>query len=241
MCLNPSWAAPPASLKLSSGNEVSLRTYAAKGDIALLWFSCDEGHSSHEARAAQSLALRGIETWQPDVLDAHFLPLLQSSMEQIPPEEISEIITQAIRLSGKKIMLVTAGHGAQPVLLGAKAWLDQAPSHERTALLGAILFHPSLYSVAPAPGVEAQYHPVVAQTTLPVFIYQGQLSPARWWLEHLKMEFARSGNKQVFSKILPGARNHFYVRNDATAEEIALAQSLPDLIQDAIKQLETTP
>lgn len=232
--------AAPASLTLTTGLEVSLRAYPAQGDTLLLWFACDEGHGSHEARTGQALASRGIETWLPDMLEAHFLPLLPSSLEQIPPEEISEIITQAIKQSGKKIVLVTAGHGAQPILQGAKAWQDQAPQQSKKALVGAILFYPALYSVSPAPGVEAQYHPIVAQTRLPVFIYQGQLSPARWWLEHLKVEFA-SGGAKVSSKVLPGVRGHFFVRPDATPEENAMAEKLPELIQDALKQLELNP
>lgn len=240
LSLGTASAAPPPSLSLSTGTDVSLRTYPAQGNTLLLWFVCDEGHSSHEARTARELASRGYETWFPDMLDAHFLPILPSSLEQIPPEEIREIIAHAIRLSGKKIVLITASHGATPILRGAKAWQDEATEDGRSALAGALLFYPDLYSVAPAPGVEAQYHPIVAQTRLPLFIYQGQLSPGRWWLEHLKVEFARGGTK-VESAILPRVRSHFYVRPDATPAESAMAEKLPELVLDALKQLEIKP
>lgn len=240
MWLGLACAAPPASLSLSSGIEVPLRAYPARGDTLLLWFVCDEGHSIHEARTAKELAELGYETWFPDMLDAHFLPILPSSLEQLPPEEIREIITHAIKLSGKKIVLITGGHGAPPILRGAKAWQDEASAENRDALAGALLFYPDLYSVAPAPGVEAQYHPIVAQTRLPLFIYQGQLSPGRWWLEHLKMEFARGGT-WVQSRVLPKVRSHFYVRPDATAEENAMAEKLPALVRDALKQMEIKP
>ena len=237
MWLGTACAAPPAYLTLSAGTEVPLRIYPAKGDTLLLWFVCEEGHSANESRTARELASHGYETWFPDMLDAHFLPALPSSLEQLPPEEIKEIIAHAVRLSGKKIVLVTSAHGATPILRGAKAWQDEATEPGRSALAGAVLFYPDLYSVAPAPGVEAQYHPIVAQTRLPLFIYQGQLSPGRWWLEHLKVEFARGGAK-VQSKVLPKVRSHFYVRQDATAEENAMAEKLPELIQDALKTLE---
>ncbi len=240
LSLGPALAAPPPSLSLSGGTEVNLRTYPAQGNTLLLWFVCDEGHSSNEARTAGELASHGYETWFPDMLDAHFLPILPSSLEQLPPEEIREIITHAIKLSGKKIVLVTAAHGATPILRGAKAWQDGVTEQDRNALAGALLFYPDLYSVAPAPGVEAQYHPIVAQTRLPLFIYQGQLSPGRWWLEHLKVEFARGGTK-VSSSILPKVRSHFYVRPDATPAENAMAEKLPELVLDALKQLEIKP
>lgn len=240
LSLGTAFAAPPPSLSLSTGTEVSLRTYPARGNTLLLWFVCDEGHSSHKARTAGELASLGYETWFPDMLDAHFLPILPSSLEKIPPDEISEIIAQATKLSGKKVVLVTAGHGATPILRGARIWQDRTTEPGRSALAGALLFYPDLYSVSPAPGVEAQYHPIVAQTRLPLFIYQGQLSPGRWWLEHLKVEFARGGTK-VNSEILPKVRSHFYVRSDATPAENAMAEKLPELVLDALKQLEIKP
>jgi hypothetical protein len=237
MWLGAACAAPPASLALSTGTEVPLRAYPAQGDTLLLWFVCDEGHSANEARTARELALHGYETWFPEMLEAHFLPTLPSSLEQLPPEEIREIISHAVRLSGKKIVLVTSGHGAIPILRGARAWQEQTPPQDQQLLAGAVLFYPDLYSVVPAPGVEAQYHTIVVQTRLPLFIYQGQLSPGRWWLEHLKVQFARGGTK-VQSKVLPKVRSHFYVRPDATAEENAMAERLPELLQDALKTLE---
>lgn len=231
-------AAPPASLALSTGTEVPLRAYPAGGDTLLLWFVCDEGHGSHEARTARLLAENGYETWFPDMLDAHFLPILPSSLEQLPPEEIKEIIARAIAASGKRVILITASHGAIPILQGARLWRESVPENERSALSGAILFYPDLYSVAPAPGVEPQYHAIVTQTAIPLFIYQGQLSPGRWWLEHLKVAFARGGT-QVGSKILPQVRSHFFVRPDATDEERAMAQRLPELLRDALNQLQS--
>lgn len=240
MWLGVGCAAPPAYLALSAGTEVPLRTYPAQGDTLLLWFVCEEGHSSSEVRTAKKLASLGYEIWFPDMLDAHFLPALPSSLEQLPPEEIKEIIAHAVRLTGKKIVLITAAHGATPILRGAKAWQDDTQQQGQSALVGAVLFYPDLYSVPPAPGVEAQYHPIVAQTRLPLFIYQGQLSPGRWWLEHLKVQFVRGGAK-VQSKVLPKVRSHFFVRPDATAEESAMAEKLPELLQDALKTLEPQP
>lgn len=238
MWLGVACAAPPASLSLSTGIEVPLRSFPAQGDTLLLWFACDEGHSSHETRAAQVLAEKGIETWLPEMLDAHFLPLLPSSLKEIPPAEISDLIGQAIKTTGKKIILVVGGHGALPILEGAQNWQEQASPKTRPLLAGAIMFYPDLYSVPPAPGVEAQYHPVVTQIKLPIFIYQGQLSPGRWWLEHLKVAFSQGGNR-VQSEVLPKVRSHFYVRPDASPEENAMAARLPELMVDALKRLET--
>ncbi|MDP2878988.1 MAG: hypothetical protein Q8N74_05620 [Sulfuricella sp.] len=231
-------SAAPLGLELTNGTRVELRAFPGEGNILMLGFPCDEGLGTQEARASQSLARLGMEAWLPDMLGAHALPVEASSMEQLPPMEIAEVIDQAIKLSGKKVVLVTTGRGALPILQGANMWLNQATPQDRAALIGIILFSPELYSVKPAPGVEARYHSIVSRTSLPVFIYQGQRSPGRWWLEHLKVEFARGGSK-VASKVLPNVRGLFYAVQDPTDEERAMTERLPELILDAIKQLES--
>lgn len=236
-CISGAWAAP-TSLHTSTGSEIFLRTFPGKGNTLMLGFPCDEGLGSQEARASQSLARLGMEAWLPDVLGAHSLPAAVSSMEQIPPIEIAEVIGQTIKLSGKKVVVVTTGRGALPILQGADIWLSQATAQDRSALIGIILFSPNLYSVNPTPGAEARYDSIVARTSLPVFIYQGQRSPARWWLESLKAEFARGGSK-VSSKLLPNVRGFFYSAQDPTDAERAMTDRLPELILDAIKQLES--
>ncbi|BAN34976.1 hypothetical protein SCD_n01142 [Sulfuricella denitrificans skB26] len=234
--ISGAWAAP-ASLRTSTGSEIFLRTFPGEGNTLMLGFPCDEGLGTEEARASQSLARLGLEAWLPDMLGAHSLPALASSMDQLPPLEIAEVIGQTIKLSGKKVVLVTTGRGALPILQGAYMWQNQATPQERAALTGIILFSPELYSVKPAPGVEARYHSIVSRTSLPVFIYQGQRSPARWWLEHLKVEFSLGGSK-ISSKVLPNVRGFFYSVQDPTEEEKAMTDRLPELILDAIKQLE---
>lgn len=236
LCLSSAWAAP-ASMLLSNGTEVTLRAFPGEGNTLMLGFPCDEGLGAQETRASRALAKLGLEAWLPDMLGAHFLPVAPSSIEQLPPLEIAEVIGQSVKLSGKKVVLVTTGRGALPVLQGARMWQDHATPQEKAALVGAILFSPELYSVKPAPGVEARYHNIVSMTSMPVFIYQGQRSPGRWWLEHLKVEFRRGGSK-VDSKVLPGVRGFFYAVQDPTDEEQAMNDRLPELILDAIKQLE---
>lgn len=236
LCISAASAAP-TSLRTSTGEEITLRTFPGTGNTLMLGFPCDEGLGTQEARASQSLAGLGLEAWLPDMLGAHGLPAAASSMDQLPPLEIAEVIAQTIKQSGKRVVLVTTGRGAVPILQGANMWLNQATPEERAALIGIILFSPELYSVKPAPGVEAQYHSIVSRTSLPVFIYQGQRSPARWWLEHLKVQFTRGGSK-VSSKVLPNVRGFFYAVQDPTEAEVAMTNRLPELILDAIKQLE---
>ena len=113
LCIHSGWAAP-ASMRMSTGTEISLRTFPGVGDTLMLGFPCDEGLGAQEARSSQALAGLGLEAWLPDMLGSHGLPVASSSMEQIPPEEVAEVIDQAVKLSGKKVVLVTTGRGACP-------------------------------------------------------------------------------------------------------------------------------
>lgn len=227
-------AAAPSSLKLMDGTEIPLRSYPADGDTMILWLACDEGHGTREARASQNLAAGGIEMWLPDYLGGHFLPVAPSSMAQISGEEVAALIDLAQQHAGKRMYMVSAGRGALPTLLGIRTWQQQHP--ERPAPAGVILFYPELYAETPDAGADARYHEVVGQTHLPVYIYQGERSPGRWWLGHLRDALNAAGSP-VQSEILPKVRGYFYVRQDPTPEEEALAQRLPELIRTAISKL----
>lgn len=230
----PCVAAPP-SLMLEDGTEIALRVFPARGAAQVLWLACDEGHGTREARASWNLAANGVEAWLPDYLGGHFLPAAPSSMEQIGGAEVAALIDLARASSGKKIYLVSAGRGALPALRGIQAWQRQHPG--QAGLQGAILFYPELYAETPLAGAEAQYHPVVMHTNVPVFIYQGARSPGRWWLGHLRSAL-ESGGSQVRSEILPGVRGYFYVRQDSDPAEDAMSRRLPELIRKAIKNID---
>lgn len=237
--LNHAQAAPaaaPTALKLDDGTEIPLRIYPARGDTMILWLACDEGHGTREARASWGLAANGVEAWLPDYLGGHFLPVAPSSMLQISGEEVAALIDLAQQHAGKRIFMVSAGRGALPTLLGIRAWQKQHPG--RTGPLGVILFYPELYADTPDAGAEAQYHEVVGKTHVPIYVYQGERSPGRWWLGHLQ-DALSAGGSPVYSEILPKVRGYFYVRQDPTPDEEALAQRLPELIRKALTKLDT--
>lgn len=233
----PSTFAAPPDLRLPDGAVVELRAFPAAGDTLMLWLACDEGHGTWEPKAAQVLAANGIEVWLSDLLGAHFLPLAPSSIKQISGAEVALLIEHVRAQSGKKkIYLVAAGPASLLVLRGALEWQWEHPGNP--ALTGGILLYPELYAVTPAPGVEAMYDPEAVRNPLPLFIYHSQRSPGRWWLEHLKVELRKNGQR-VDSLVLPGIRGYFYSRPDATPEENAMAKRLPELLQDALNHLQS--
>lgn len=225
-----------ATLDLSDGTGIPLRIFAGRGDSLLLWVACDEGRDAWEALAARTLSLNGIEVWLSDPISARFIPFTPSGIKGIPGTDVAALIELARSTSHKKIYLIAAGPASLPTLRGALEWQRRHP-HD-PALAGGILLYPDLYATTPEPGVEAVYYPEVARTALPLFIYHSQRSPGRWWLAHLVADF-RKGGSSVESLVLPGIRGFFYGREDATAEETAMAKRLPELLEDALRNLKT--
>lgn len=219
------------SLTLANGVEVPLTVYPANSRSILLWLPSENGLVPAEFNAAAELAKAGTEVWLADLHAAYFLPIVPSSMQQIPAGDVARLIGAVAHRSGKTIYLVTEGNGAALALTGAAAW--HGKKHQ---LRGAILLSPNLYVATPEPGEDAQYLPIATTTRLPVAVLQPELSPWRWHIDQLQSLLEQGGAK-VTVKLLPGVRDRFYFRDDALPAEQALTPQLPQLIMHAYKQL----
>ncbi len=215
---------------LADHTDVAIRIHPARGELLVLWLP--SGYSRPEAyeRTIAGLAARGIEVWEADLLEARFLPPLESSLEQVSPRDVAELIEAAHGRSGKRVVLFASARAAVLALAGAQVWQARHPGGG--ALAGAVLMHPNLYVAPPEPGREAEYHPVVARTRLPVFILQPELSPWYWRLK-ATVNKLEQGGAQVRVRELPGVRDRFDTRSDANARERLEAQGLPELLARA--------
>lgn len=226
-------ASSPATtqtLQLPGGTEVAIRVYPAKGNTLLLWVPSESGIVAADHRTAAVLAESGIETWLPDLHAAYFLPIVRSSMQQIPPADMARVIAQA-QQRGKAVYLISSGNGAA-LTLQAVAQLGK----NKSRLAGAIFFSPNLYIGTPEPGEDAKYLPVISRTRLPIFIVQPDYSPWKWRVDELQSRLQRGGGK-VKVKFLPGIRDRFYYREDASPTERAWAVRVPEMILNALKSL----
>lgn len=218
------------TLQLPGGTEVALRVHPAKGNILLLWLPSESGIVAAEHKTAAVLAKSGIEVWLPDLHGAYFLPIVPSSMQQIPAADVARVIALA-QQRGKAVYLVSGGSGAA-LALQAVAQLGNS----KHKLAGAILFSPNLFVGTPEPGEEAKYLPVASRTRLPIVILQPDYSPWKWRVEELQSRLQRGGST-VKLKSLPGIRDRFYYREDASPAERAWAVRVPQLILNALKSL----
>ncbi len=226
-------AATGRDIRFADKTTVTVEMHAARGDSLVLWLPSGFGKFAGETQVAERLAALGVEVWQADLLEARFLLPVESSLENVPDSDVAELIDAAAG-TGKRVYLLASARGGILALRGAKAWQVKHP--KGVGLGGVLLLHPNLFLGPPEPGKEAEYHPVAAQTRLPVYILQPEQSPWRWRLETTQAELEKGGSK-VFTRVLTDVRDRFYFRPDATEVEQDVAQRLAEMLRDSIQTL----
>ena len=226
-------AAPsPQSILVAPDIEVPVTRYGTGGRALIVWLPSENGLGQAQQDAAAKLVQRGYSVWLADLFSARFLPIAPSSFDEIPPADVAGLI-QAAAKTHRKIILVSSGRGAAITLGGAKQWQAQ---HRSRNIAGAVLLFPNLLTASPEAGEDATYLPITRQTRLPIVILQGDKSPWHWQLDTLKQQLTKGGSRVVI-KNLPGMRDRFYFREDASPQERELGNRLDSLIDDAIKSL----
>jgi len=211
---------------------VDVRVFAAKGDVLLLGFPCDEGKSVAEEKSAMSLAEDGIEVWMPDLLSAYMLPDLRSSLANIPVQAVITLIDEAMK-TGKTVYLIASGSDTELILRGASQWEAE---HKRN-LPGAVLLFPRLFEQKPEPGVEPVYVDAVGKTHLPLMVLEGERTPNQWGINKLVAALQKGGSP-VYAKLIPSVRGYFYTRQDANRSEEVVTSQLAGLIKVSLYYLE---
>lgn len=227
----------PVEQKLNVGisgdkTEMPLSVYPAKGRDLIVWLPSDNGLLPADARIATQLAAGGTEVWLADALGARFLPVVPSSLEQIPAADIADVVRSAKAKTGKNIYLLGPGRGAVAALNAARL----LEADKAKTLRGVVLISPNLYVGTPDAGEEAKYLPIATQTRANVYILQPELSPWRWYLDRLSAQLKTRGSR-VQIKTLPGVRDRFYYREDGPPAEQAMGRRMPQLIAHALKDL----
>jgi hypothetical protein len=221
---------------LRSGVEVVCQRYPAAGRSLAIWLTGQYGRTEEEHRAAADMAAHGMETWVTDFLAPYFLPLLPSSWNQIPDQDLAEWL-EAVRQRNpdRRIVLVSSGRIASLALRAVRSWQERYGQGRASPIDGALLMFPLLYQDL-IPGQEPEYDSVVNQTRLDLVILQPKSSAGYWWRERLKGVLEGAGS-HVRLNVLPGLRDGFYRRSDITEPEIAAGARLGQIMLDALKPL----
>jgi hypothetical protein len=221
------------SLVLSEDAEIDILHIGEFGDIALIWFACNQGEETAEFETARNLVALGYQTFFPDMLSAHFLSPTPSNIGKVPPQEVAKVIQHIIEESdAEKIYLVGGARSAVPILSG----LAEKDIKSETRINGALLITPRINKLTPVPGSEPVYIDAIGHTLHPIRVLEGERTPNRWGLPHLKQKLAESGS-MVSTALIKGVRGFFYLRNDKTADEEKATHELHLIIDTNIQQL----
>jgi len=224
------------SFDLPGGDIVDIRKYRADGDKLLLGFACDEGTGQAAMNAASVLSDTAMEIWMPDLLSAHFLPKLKSSLAEIPSEDVVALIDEAIASSDKQVYLISSGGGSAVLLRGLVQWEQKNPDR-LDALHGVILLYPRLNASPPEPGKDPVYIDAVGKTKTPIAILEGAKTPNSWALPALK-EKMQAGGSLVTTALIPGVRGFFYERDKQSLPEDIATSQLAGLVRASVIKLE---
>jgi len=225
-------------LKLATGTELTLQVWSGdKRSPRVLWLGSDAAFPSGMLDVAHALNAKGIEIVQVDMLSAHFLPALPSSLEQVPDSDLGALLQQVMAIDNRPLLLMADGLGAKLLVRAAQAWRIQTTQSWPKTIAGVILLSPNLYVATPAAGAEAEYIAQSGALGGRIIVLQPQLSPLYWWLERLQQMLVQS-SATVEITPLPGVRDRFYFRPDASPKEQQLAKQLPDMILKNLEKIE---
>ena len=222
--------------ELPGGDTVDIRKFTADGDTMMLGFACDEGTGQAEMHTASLLADTELEIWMPDLLSAHFLPKLRSSIGEIPVADIVSLIDEALASSDKALYLISSGPGSAMLLEGLVQW-EQANPTPTEAPKGVILLYPRLNAGEPEPGKDIVYIDAVGKTRTPIAILEGAKTPNSWALDDLKARL-EAGGSLVTTAVIPGVRGYFYERQEQNLPEDIVTDQLAGLIRASLIKLE---
>ena len=228
------WAAS-VELELESGAMLATERFGS-GTDRMLWLPSEYGISGKtERELVQAVAQQlGLELWLVDLHTSYFLPPGRSSLDEVPREDIRDLI-DAARPEAGRLYLLSYGRGAALALEAVRQWQMQKGNDARP-LGGAILLHPNLMAGTAKAGERASFLPIVSASNLPIFIFQPMNSAKRWYLEELVERLGRGGSDVYFSP-MPKVSDGFQVGDDVTAYESRVQKHLPEMFGTAIRLL----
>lgn len=224
------------SMDLPGGDSVDIRDYSADGDMMLLGFPCDEGTGQAEMKTAELLSESDIEIWMPDLLSAHFLPNLNSALDEIPAQDVVTLIDAALVQSNKRVYLISSGRCSSVLMRGLVEW-EQQHDGDGKKLDGVILLYPRLTAGPPDLGKAPVYIDAVGKTKTPIAILEGGKTPNSWALADLQAKL-EAGGGVVTTALIPGVRGFFYSRAKQSLPEDVVTTQLAGIVRASVIKLD---
>ncbi|MCU7834101.1 MAG: TlpA family protein disulfide reductase [gamma proteobacterium symbiont of Taylorina sp.] len=222
------------SISVSPEIDISVERFASSGQYLILWLAPEYGLRKNHHFMARQLTEQKIEVWLSNIVESLYLPQSTNSLKQLDGKYVADLIDYAHKTTGKKIIIAGDSYAALNVLNGAHQW--QQRHQQSPALIGAILFTPSLYAFIPSLGLPPEFMPIASATNIPMMIYQAQKSGNITQFKHL-LEQLQQHDNPVYSKTVPNIRSLFY-SEEPTEEIINHIKLLSSNIRKMITVLE---
>lgn len=220
------------TVEVNDGVEIPVSVYPASGEYLLLMLPSEHGYFNGHHQLAAAISKNNTEVWLADLFTAYFSPVSSEGMASFSPKDVSTLIEEAGRRTGKKVFLMTNDKGTEVLLKAIRHWQQHAAQAD--ALAGAVLVSPYLFTSTPVAGKEVSYLPIATITNFNLFIMQPKLSPKFWRFPEM-IDKLEQGGSDVYTQTLDRVRDRFFFRPDATEEEQSIASKLPALIHRAIR------
>lgn len=205
-----SFAGNEIIVSVSSGDEISVEVFPAKGKYLIVWPAPEYGIRSGHRSFARLLVQQNIEIWQVNIIESLFLPQGSSSLKKLSGAHVADIIHYAHKTTGKKIIVMGDSYAAINTLRGVHKWQEK----KQTApyLIGAILFSPHTFSSIPPLGQLPEYMPIISATNIPIMIYQAKRGGTYNQFNSLLEKLEQHGSP-VYTRLLPNIISLFYEEN----------------------------
>ena len=215
---------------------VQATVYEGRDDDLFIWIPSEYGVQGSYRNIAKKISQFGIEVWFVDMFAANYLTPSVNAMYQIPAVQVSDLISQVIKYSSKRVWLMSSEKGAYLALSGIYHWQKNNPKNNE-ALGGAILLNPDLIYGSPPVGQDPDYLPVTSVMNKPIAIVQSRLSKQYYYLPEL-VEKLQKGGAKVETYIIEDVRDKFHFRKyTEEVEDKIRDKQLPSFFIRAMKGL----
>lgn len=235
--MNPVFAENEITVPVSSGDEITVETFPAKGKYLILWLAPEYGIRGGHRSLARLLTHENIEVWQANIAESLFMPQGTASLKKLNGTRVAELIHYAHKTSGKKIIVLGDSYASLSVLRGVHQW--QQKKQLKPYLIGAILFSPYTYSSIPPLGQLPEYMPIVSATNIPLMIYQAKRGGTYSQFKTLVSKLEQHGSP-IYTRFLPNIMSLFY-EEKPTKQMIEQVKPITSNIKKIIRVLETHP
>lgn len=229
-----SFASKDIVIPVSSGDDISVEQFTAKGKYLIIWLAPEYGIRGAHRTLAQMLSKQNIEVWQTNIVESLFMPLGSTSIKKLDGKHVADLIEYAHKTTGKKIIVAGDSYATINALTGAHQW--QQRKLTKAYLIGVILFSPYTFSSIPPLGQLPEYMPIISSSNIPMMIYQAKNNGTIGQFDILVEKLQQHGNP-VYTRLTPKVMSLFY-EEEPTPEMIQQMKPLPVSIKKMIPVLE---